>query len=125
MQRADYVQNSAQKRLAEEITLIVHGDEGLKQALRITEAAKPGSHTLLDKATLEALATEIPSKNFAASAVVGQKLIDLFVNCEMLASKGEARRMLASGGIYVNNEKITDEHFVISDKNLVEGQFLY
>lgn len=124
MQRADYIPNSAQKRLAEEITRIVHGDEGVQQALRITEAAKPGSHTVLDKATLEALATEIPSRNFAASAVVGQKLIDLFVSCEMLTSKGEARRMLASGGIYVNNEKIMDENFVVSDKHLVEGQFL-
>ena len=47
MQREDYIPNTAQKRLAEEVTRIVHGEGELKDALSLTEAARPGSATVL------------------------------------------------------------------------------
>lgn len=124
MQRSDYVPNTAQKRLAEEVTRIVHGEEGVQEALRVTESARPGSHTLLNKAILETLVHEIPSKTLSASQVVGSKLIDLLVTIGLLVSKGEARRMLQNGGIYLNNEKMEDEHLVIENRHLIEKEFM-
>ncbi len=124
MHRNDYVANTAQKRLAEEVTRIVHGEAGVEEALRITEAAKPGSHTTLDMATLQSLSAELPSKTLSISEVIGIKLIDFIVACGLLESKGEARRMIASGGIYINNEKITDDQLILSEKYLIENQFL-
>ena len=98
MRRQGYVPNTAQKRLAEEVTRIVHGEKGLEEALRITEAALPGAKTMLDSATLKALAGEIPTHKLAREAVVGVKLVDLFVVSTITTSKGEARRLIANGG---------------------------
>lgn len=124
MKHKDYIPNTAQKRLAEEVTRIVHGEEGVKEALRITESARPGSHTLLNKAILESLALEIPSTNLAVSSVIGNKLTDLLVASGLLASKGEARRMISNGGVYLNNEKMMDEELIIATTHLIEKEFL-
>ncbi len=124
MEAADYLPNAAQKRLAEEVTRIVHGQEGLDEAVRVTEAAKPGSETALDSATLLALAADLPSKSLAPSEVVGIRLVDLIVDCGLLSSKGEARRMITGGGTYLNNEKITDDQLILSENHLIENQFL-
>lgn len=124
MRHKDYVPNSAQKRLAEEVTRIVHGDEGLEEALRITQAAQPGFHTTLDKQTLLALAAEIPSQRLPREQVVGLKFIDVLVHAKILPSKSEARRMIMGGGIYLNNEKINDENVVIEDSHFIENEFM-
>lgn len=124
MQAKDYVPNTAQKRLAEEVTRIVHGQEGVEEAIRVTGAAKPGSHTDLDTNTLRLLAADLPSKTLSESEVVGSKLVDLIVLCGLLGSKGEARRMITGGGTYINNEKVTDDQLVLSESHLIENQFL-
>ncbi len=124
MKSSQYVANTAQKKLAEEVTRIVHGEEGLKEALSITEAARPGSKAQLDKATMEHLLSEIPSCILTRSAVVGAKLVDLLVSSQAIGSKGEARRMIANGGVYLNNEKIGDENFCVDAKHLIEDEFL-
>ncbi|MCC5831721.1 MAG: tyrosine--tRNA ligase [Chlamydiales bacterium] len=124
MEAKDYVPNTAQKRLAEEVTRIVHGQEGVDEAVRVTEAAKPGSQTELDSGTLRVLAADLPSKTLPVSEVVGIKLVDLIVDCGLLGSKGEARRMITGGGTYINNEKVTDDQLILSENHLVEKQFL-
>lgn len=70
----------------------VHGDEGLEQALKATEALRPGAATALDAATLEAIAGDAPSCSLAAAQVSGLPLIDVMVASGMLKSKGEVSR---------------------------------
>lgn len=124
MKRSDYVPNSAQKRLAEEVTRIVHGEKGVKEAQRITLAAQPGSQTVLDRPTLMALSCEIPSYMLSKTNVFGIKLVDLLVEQKLLTSKSEARRMVKGGGLYLNNEKITDEHLILEEQQLIDEEFL-
>lgn len=124
MKEKSYVANSAQKRFAEEVTKIVHGQEGLKLAQKLTSAMQPGSKMVLDGQTFEALAEEAAHKNMTSQDVLGTKLVDLLVKAELVASKAEARRLIANGGVYLNNEKISDENFIIEEKNLVETHFL-
>jgi tyrosyl-tRNA synthetase len=124
MQRKGYVPNTAQKKLAEEVTRIVHGDRGVEEALRITEAARPGSATALDKNTLLKLISEIPSSSLPRHEVLGAKLPDLLVHSKILTSKSEARRMIAGGGIYLNNEKVVSENLIIESQHLIEGEYL-
>lgn len=124
MKESHYVSNTAQKKLAEEITRLVHGEEGLKAAQKITEAAAPGSKTSLDVATLEALSGEIPTVILDRSQVINVKLLDVLVATECVQSKGEAKRLIAGGGAYINNEKVEDEHALISEKQLIEGRFV-
>ncbi|CAN8069323.1 unnamed protein product [Agarophyton chilense] len=117
-----YVPNTAQKRLAEEVTRIVHGDEGVKSALAATAAAAPGSSAVLSVEALEAIASDMPSASFGAEEIVGIGVVDLMVKGGLQKSKGEARRLIRNGGGYLNNEKITDERAVLESNDLVGGK---
>jgi tyrosyl-tRNA synthetase len=124
MLQPDYVANTAQKKLAEEVTKIVHGEEGLQTALRVTLGASPGSKTVLDLQTLENIAADMPSSALKPEEVIGQKMVDVIVKVGLQPSKGEARRLVRNGGVYMNNAKILDENCVLSQENLIEGRFL-
>lgn len=124
MKQADYVPNTAQKRLAEEVTRIVHGEEGLKTALKVTEGASPGSKTTLDAQVLEALAKDMPSRDLSKAEIVNAKLIDLIVNVGLQPSKSEARKLIRNGGVYINNEQIKDENSVCSSEYLIDGKLM-
>lgn len=124
MLSSNYIPNTAQKRLAQEVTLLVHGKNGLESALKATEGAAPGANTVLDAAVLEGLAAEMPSCVLARADVVSCKLVDLLVKVSLQTSKSEARRLIKNGGVYLNNEKITDENFVLSPQHLLENRML-
>nr|CAB3499407.1 unnamed protein product [Digitaria exilis] len=59
MKKPGYVPNTVQKKLAEEVTRFVHGEEGLAEALKATEALRPGAQTQLDAQTIEGIADDI------------------------------------------------------------------
>ena len=124
MQLEGYIPNQAQKKLAQQVTRIVHGDEALIVALKVTETAAPGSSTLLNAESLEKVAKDMPSAEFAISEVVGQSLIDILVKSKMLPSKSEARRMIKGGGVYLNNSKIEKDDLHLSSKDLIDGRLL-
>jgi tyrosyl-tRNA synthetase len=124
MLQGHYQPNSAQKRLAEQVTLIVHGDEGLEEALRITQAAKPGAATQLDLKTLKALAQELPSLELPETEIVDAKLLEVLSKTPYVSSKSEARRLFSSGGVYLNNKKLDDDGYVIKSEDLIEGECL-
>ena len=122
MKSSDYKQHSAQKALAEAVTLLVHGKEGLQSALFLTEQLVPGGRTSLDKATLQALVQEGVYTN--VENLVGMKIVDLLVQAGLQSSKSDARRLIQNGGISLNNEKMTDESAVVTESDLKEGEFL-
>ncbi|NGX42120.1 MAG: Tyrosine--tRNA ligase [Chlamydiae bacterium] len=124
MLQPDYVPNTAQKRLAEEVTRIVRGEEGLQTALRVTSTAKPGSDTALDAETLESIAADMPSCTLKAQEVVNEKVVNLLVYTKLQSSRGQARRLIINGGVYLNNEKMADENRVISQEDLIDGRML-
>lgn len=124
MKEADYVPRTAQKRLAEEVTRLVHGPEALQTAIRVTEGIAPGSETKLDAEMLESLATDMPSYELALEKVLHVKLIDLLVEIGLQNSKGEARRLIRNGGVYVNNQKVEDENSVVEQSDLIDQRLL-
>lgn len=124
MQQEGYEPNKAQKLLASTMTEMIHGQEGLAKALEITEAAKPGSHTDLTLHTLGLLADEVPTKILTKEALVGKQLIDVLVEAQLQPSKGAARRMIDGGGIYVNNQKVTESSRVVGSDDLIENQVI-
>ena len=119
-----YVPNTAQKRLAEEVTRFVHGAAGLEQALKATEGLKPGADTVLDAATLEALAGDIPTADLARDEVVGKTVVDVMAATGLQKSKGEAKRMIKGGGARLNNVKVGDEEATIGEEDVIEGRVL-
>jgi len=119
-----YVPNTAQKRLAEEVTRIVHGEEALKIAQKVTQAAKPGSEASLDATVLENLSKDMPSVEMQEGEVVNCKLVDLLAKAGLQPSKSEARRMIKNGGVYLNNIQINDLEFQIKGSDLIENRIL-
>lgn len=124
MRKPDYVPNTAQKRLAEEITRIVHGEEGLQTALRVTAGAAPGSATELNAEVLETLSKDMPCQTLSKGEVVDAKLVDLLAKVGLQPSKGEARKLIRNGGVYVNNQQIKDENIAVGKEHLIENRLL-
>ncbi|MCX6995430.1 MAG: tyrosine--tRNA ligase [Chlamydiae bacterium] len=120
--RSDGKKNSAQKALAAAVTLIVHGEEGLRVALLLTEQLAPGGKTSLDKETLQALAQE--GCYMDVENILGMKIVDLLVLTGLQTSKSDARRLIQNGGIYMNNEKMVDESALIKESDLREEEFV-
>ncbi len=96
----------AQRRLAFEVTALVHGVEATEAVIAASEALfGQGDLAALDAATLESALRELPNTtNTAPSATVAQALVDT----GLTSSLGEARRAVAQGGVYVNNVKVED-----------------
>ncbi|MBN2309812.1 MAG: tyrosine--tRNA ligase [Candidatus Hydrogenedentes bacterium] len=108
-----------QRRLAEEVTGLIHGEEALQNAIRAAKAMFGGELRGLDDATLEDVFSEVPSTQLPRSALAEQRpLIDVLVDAGVFDSKGQARRMLRSGGLYLNNERVTAEDAVLGEASL-------
>ncbi|CAJ2640446.1 tyrosine-tRNA ligase-like protein [Trifolium pratense] len=124
MKKPGYVPNTAQRRLAEEVTRFVHGEDGLSEALRATEALRPGSETKLDWKTIEGIAEDVPSCSLAYDDVLNQSLVDLSVSSGLFDSKSAARRLLKQGGLYLNNSRVDGENKKIEAADIVDGKVL-
>ena len=111
---------AAQKRLALEVTTLVHGAAAVDAAILASEALfGQGDLTALDAATLEAALDELPGTTSAAGASIAQLLVD----AELVQSLGEARRAIKQGGVYVNNAQIAAEDAVLEADQLLHGSF--
>ncbi|BBN13013.1 tyrosyl-tRNA synthetase [Marchantia polymorpha subsp. ruderalis] len=124
MRTPGYVPNTAQRRLAEEVTRFVHGEQALADAQKATDALAPGASTTLDVKVLEAIAQDVPSCSISRAEVVGSSLVDVCVKTELLASKAAARRLIKQGGLYLNNEKVTEDSKSLEEIDLVDGKMI-
>ncbi|KAK3412905.1 hypothetical protein EUGRSUZ_I01565, partial [Eucalyptus grandis] len=124
MKRPGYVPNTAQRRLAEEVTRFVHGEDGLQEALKATEALRPGAETKLDWKTIEGIAEDVPSCSLNYDDVLNCSLVDLSVLAGLMESKSAARRLLKQGGMYLNNGRVDGESKRIEAEDIVDGKVL-
>ena len=116
--------NVAQKKLAEELTLFVHGQTGLQKALEITANMKPGSEAILDAETLHSLSKTMTVHPLKKEEVMGKKYAELLLEIGLVKSKSEAVRLIKNQGAYLNNEKVVDPYFCLSEQNLLEKKYL-
>ncbi|KAL8028439.1 hypothetical protein ABFX02_14G160100 [Erythranthe guttata] len=124
MRGPNYVPNSAQRKLAEEVTRFVHGEEGLEEAMKATMALRPGSETKLDWNSIESIAEDVPSVSLGKDQVLNLSLLDLSVCSGLLDSKSAARRMLKQGGLYLNNNRVDSEGRRIEIDDIVDGKVI-
>ena len=108
---AEHAKNPAartgQKRLAQEVTKVVHGEEAAKQAEKITTFLfGDGKITDLDDSDLDLLAKSFPT------AKTGNKLVDILAETGLANSKGEARKLISSNAISVNGVKATEDQII-------------
>ena len=100
----------SQKRLAEELTRLLHGEEGLATAERATNIFFGAEIGDLNDAQLVEIFADVPSKQLPKDRLAddGLPLVDALVLAGLAKSKSEARRTIKQGGAYVNNRRVTD-----------------
>ena len=117
-----------QKRLAKEITIMVHSEQDYEMAVEASNIlfgnATSESLKKLDEATLLAVFDGVPQFEVSKDAV-GCKLMDLLTEkAAVFASKGEMRKLIQNGGFAVNKEKCTDTEAILSAEMLLDGKYL-
>jgi tyrosyl-tRNA synthetase len=122
---ADPGKRESQRRLAEELTTLVHGDDGLAAARRATEIFFGAEIDRLDDAQLGAIFADVSSVEIPRDRLAGGlALIDALVEVGLAKSKAEARRTIAQGGAYVNNRRSTGVEQVLSPADLASPTML-
>ena len=105
--------NTAKEILAFELTKLVHGEEEAAKAQASAKALFMGGG---DDANM-------PTTEIAADKLVDGKIgiLNLMVTCKLAGSNGEARRLVQQGGVFVNDEKVPDHTFAVSEAMLKDG----
>ena len=111
----------AQKRLAEEVTKFVHGEEGLKEAQTVTEALFSGNVKDLTTKQVEIALAKAPS---AESGAEKKNLVDFLVDTKIESSKRQAREDVNNGAIYVNGDRIQDTDFEVDPAAAFDSKFV-
>lgn len=114
---------AAQRRLAQEMTTLVHGKEAT-EAVELAAQALFGRAELgsLDEATLAGALSETTVAELSASDP--KTIVDLLVASGLADSRGAARRTVKEGGAYVNNERISDEAWEPAAEDYLHGKWL-
>lgn len=113
----------AQRRLAQEMTNLVHGEDATK-AVELAAQALFGKAELteLDEATLAGALSETSVAEIAADEP--RTIVDLLVATGLVDSKGAARRTIKEGGAYVNNQRIESDDWEPNNDDLLHGSWL-
>jgi len=114
----------AQRTLANDVTTLVHGEHQTAQAKAAASALfGQGEIRDLDPATLDAAMREAPNASVAPS---GQypTVAELLVACELVASNSAGRRAINEGGVSINNVKVTDENYEVTEVDFLHGKWL-
>jgi tyrosyl-tRNA synthetase len=111
---------AAQKALGAEMTKLVHGEEALEQAIKISAALFSGSVAELTASEIEQGFKDVPSVERTAEDTV---LIDLLVESKISPSKRQAREDVTNGAIYVNGERTQALDYVVTENDRIEGKF--
>ena len=124
--KADPESRIPQKALAEELTLLVHGEEGLKKAKDATSAlfggkAQQGDGSKMDAETILQVFANVPSAVASKGDVVGKAVFAVAASVGMFKSNGEARRMAQQGGLSLNDVKVDDKR-VFEESDIVDGK---
>ncbi len=115
----DRSKRHAQKTLAFEVTNLVHGKERAESVKRITEVLFGGAnYNELSTEDFKELSSELPIVRYTK-----QPLVDILVEGKLAGSKGEARRFLEAGAVYINGEKSNGETY-ISDSQFINDYLL-
>ena len=116
----------SQRRLAEELTRLVHGDAGLQSAERATSIFFGAEISDLSAQELGEIFADVPSQTLAFTDLMaeGTLLLDAFVSAGLAKSKGEARRTVQQGGGYVNNRRVDSLDYRLTSDDLVGGSMI-
>lgn len=109
----------AQRILAEELTALIHGDAGLARAKQASQILFGSEIEGLSDAELTSIFADVPAADLnRATLEAGYPIVDLLADSGLEKSKGDARRSIKGGGVYLNNRRIDDEALVVGVSDL-------
>ena len=116
----------AHRALAREVTTVVHGATAATDAIRASEILFGGGVEGVGRSAFEDVVGEVPTKDLEKSKLegAGATLIDLLVHAGLCPSKGQARKDIEGGGIYINNVRCAEIARAVSASDLLFGQYL-
>jgi len=116
----------AHKALAREVTTLVHGKSACDDAIRASEIMFGGGLDGITEQFFGDVAGEIPTKPIERSKVegTGTALIDVLVHSGLCPSRGQARKDVEGGGIYLNNQRISEAAKAVNVSDLLFGKYL-
>ena len=109
--------NEAKARLAYEVTKLVHGEE---EAEKAQAAAQALFAPTAGPNTADLPGTDLPAADLAA----GLDILALLTRCGLIKSNGEGRRLIADGGVYLNNERVAEHTRPITEDDFADGRLL-
>jgi tyrosyl-tRNA synthetase len=116
----------AHRALAREVTALVHGADALAAALKASEILFGGALDGVTEEIFRDVVGEVPTKEIdsAKLAAPSAALTDLLVHAGLCPSKGQARKDIEGGGIYLNNVRVTDAARAVTAADLLFGHHL-
>jgi tyrosyl-tRNA synthetase len=119
-------ERAAGRRLAREMTRMVHGETALAKAQQASQVLFGGQVSGLSVDVLQEIFTDVPSSDVPKLQLEGSglPLVGLLVATGLASSKGDARRLIESGGIYLNNARVNDAAQAVSLADSIEGKLL-
>jgi tyrosyl-tRNA synthetase len=119
-------QRAAQKRLAADLTRLVHGEDGLAAALKASEILFGAEIDRLSDKQLAEVFADVPSKELPRNLLAspGLSLIDALCDVGLAKSKGDARRAISEGGCYVNNRRVENIEARLSAADLASESII-
>jgi tyrosyl-tRNA synthetase len=115
---------AAHRRLAEEVTRAVHGDAGLRKAERASAVLFGESMEGLRADELVEIFADVASTELPRAQVEGRPMLDIASATGLCKSKGDARRLIESGGLYVNNRRVPGLAATVAGGDIVDGRIL-
>ena len=115
---------AAHKALAKAFTELVHGPEATAEAMRASEILFGGDLAGVSEATFNEIVGEVPTKEIGKADLdgAGKPLVELLVHGGLCPSKGQARKDIEGGGVYVNNQREASFQRVVAAKDLLFRQ---
>jgi tyrosyl-tRNA synthetase len=118
-------QRIAQQALAEEVTATVHGKDALERAKVASQILFGGDMTGLSAAEIKDIFDDVPSSNFALSELEkGVNITEFMALNQITSSKGEAKRLIESGGVYLNNKKVSETNMNVSKDFSIDDKYI-
>ncbi len=117
---------AAQKALAEDVTRRVHGEAGLARAEQATAALFGGDLEGLDADEVADIFADVPSSTLPRGRLEGEGVpaVELLAKTGLASSKGDARRSIEGGGMYVNGRRVEEVDATLTLADALEGRFL-
>ena len=116
---------AAQNRLGQILTDLIHGEGERKRAEQASKVLFGESLKDIDSGLLREIFSDVPSTEVQKSDIAaGVSVVDLLVKCSVADSKGAAKRLVEGGGVYLNNERVTDSALKVEQSRLIDGSIL-